>query len=79
MIKPSNGLSVDAELVVGDKEEQINTDIGNTITEQTANRINNVYKNDPFIILLALIGWMLPSPGHIWQGFLILLPWVKRK
>ena len=29
--------------------------------------------------LLMILGWIAPSPSNIWQGFLNLLPWRKKK
>ena len=29
--------------------------------------------------LLMILGWIMPSPSNIWNGFLNLLPWRKKK
>ena len=78
------GISADAELTVGDKEENITaeTQFGGR-QEQTAQTINNV--NDiplSWIILFTIIaGWAIPSPAECGRGVLVflkaLLPWSR--
>ena len=67
----SNGIAVDAELTVGDKKEEINTEVGRQITNsnQAAETIENNINSVPltFLVLLVL-GWLLPSPNEIWKG-----------
>lgn len=29
-------------------------------------------------MLLMVLGWLLPSPGSIWRGFVDILPWRKK-
>ena len=67
----SNGISVDAELTVGDKQEEINTEIGRNTTsmeysaEEVSNQITNI---SPMFLFLLILGWLLPSPNEIWKG-----------
>lgn len=67
----SNGIAVDTELTVGDKKEEINTEVGGTVNNsaQTAATIENHIDNIPFTVLLLLVlGWLLPSPNEMWKG-----------
>lgn len=65
-----SGLSVDAELTVGDKEEQVNTELqaGDRIQGEnvTVNETNTV---SPFILLLLIAGWVLPTPQGLWRSW----------
>lgn len=74
----SNGIS--AELTVGDKQEDINTTVGETTNKQQAEEIVNYVDNIPPLVLIMLVlGWLLPSPTEIWKGFLNLFTfWRKR-
>ena len=82
MPSASKGLDVDAELVVGDKQEDINTQVGDR-TEQRAGSITNV--NDiPFsyvLLFMLMAGWAIPSPSEMGKGIVrflkLLLPWAK--
>ena len=72
LVKPSPGVSVDAELTVGDKSETIATEVtGKTETiTNTAENINitNVDKNPGFFwSLLFFLGWLLPGPPIPWK------------
>ena len=68
MIKPSSpGLSVDTELVVGDKEQQVNTDIGHTTNTAETISIQNVDESPSFLFMfLMVLGWIMPDPARIW-------------
>ncbi len=82
MVKPSSGLSVDTELVVGDKQQAVNTDIGGTTNTAETIEITNVDENPSFLwSLLFLLGWLAPAPPIPWAkiggGFLKILPWSK--
>ena len=68
MIKPSSGLSVDTEIVAGDKTQTVHTELGQT--SNTADKIqienNNVDYVTLGLLLLSVatgvVGWMLPVP-----------------
>tara|TARA_R110000772_G_scaffold144025_1_gene253572 strand:- start:1071 stop:1331 length:261 start_codon:yes stop_codon:yes gene_type:complete len=79
----SNGVAVDAELTVGDKKEEINTEIGGTVNNsaQSAKTIENHINNIPFTVLLLLVlGWLLPSPNEMWKGLKgMVLFWRQKK
>ena len=70
-IKPSSGLAVDTELVVGDKHQTVETRIGETTN--TADTITQNIDKVDYVMMGALvtsvaagvIGWMLPVPGFI--------------
>jgi hypothetical protein len=83
-IKPaSDGISVDAEMTIGDKKEEVNTEVvgEKTTTHNVADKVYNTYQemNEAapwWIILLLILGWVLPAPHHMWDGLLKLF---KRK
>lgn len=68
------GLEVNTELVVGDKQEHNEGQIGH---KQKAETINNINEIPLTVLLVMVLGWLLPSPVEIWRGFIKLLPWVK--
>ena len=72
-----NAPHLDAEVTVGKKEESINTEV-RAGDNQEAGIINNISEADPWLILVACIGWMLPSASDMWRGFMKLIPWSKR-
>jgi hypothetical protein len=61
LFKPSGG--VDAELVVGDKTQEVNTQIGNQEAQQIVNNDNVPV----WIILFGVAGWLLPTPTTMWK------------
>ena len=71
-ILPTNdGVAVDAELTVGDKQEDINTDLqqGDRIAGENV-RVEKTEINEasPLILGLLILGWCLPTPLGIWKG-----------
>ena len=82
--KPSQGLSVDAEMTIGDKQEDINTDVkiaeeANTITAETVTTNKTEINNGAswWMVGLLILGWILPSPAQMWKHVTALLK-VKR-
>ena len=68
----SNG--IDAEVTVGKKQEEINTEVGRQETNQQAQTIENYVDNiPPLVLLLLILGWMMPTPTQIWKGFMRLI------
>lgn len=74
MLKPSSGLAVETELVVGDKNQTVNTELG-----QTNNRADNITQNIDSVdyvtlgllilsVITGVIGWMLPVPKFMRKG-----------
>lgn len=57
--------SLDAELVVGQKTTDYNGKIGDDITAEV---INNIQDIPTSFLLIAILGWILPSPIEIWKG-----------
>lgn len=62
---------IDAEVTVGKKQEEVNTEVGRSVsnTNQAASEIENNINNVPFLFLILLVlGWLLPSPNEMWKG-----------
>ena len=58
------GLEVNTELIVGDKEQELQ--VGDN---QTAQSIVNHYEAPPIeLIALACLGWLLPTPAGMYRG-----------
>ena len=76
-IKPSGGVKVDTEIVAGDKEETVATDVAGEKTVNTADNITyNIHeeKKGPSVwwVAFAFSGWLLwfvKSPQEIWRRF----------
>lgn len=73
LIKPSSGLSVDTEIVAGDKKQEVRTEIGaetNTYTAETI--VNNVTSSANIgWIIFGIVGLMLPTPTrmyYLWKN-----------
>jgi hypothetical protein len=88
VVKPSSG--IDAELTVGDKSEEINTQLGNkeivtNNAEQVGDRVEkqiNITENIPlWLVLLLILGWIMPTPTNIWRGFVkgFKLLWLRKE
>ena len=85
-IKPSSGISVDTEIVAGDKHEEIASGavVGKKeTTHNTADAITQTYNsvNEQYpwwVVALLILGWVLPSPSQMWLALLRLLPWHRR-
>ncbi len=85
MTPAKDGISLDAELTVGDKDETIETNVGTDSYTQQAQQITNV-RDIPlsWVLLFTLMaGWAIPSPQQMGAGFLsflkLLLPWAGRR
>ena len=71
MVKPSSGLSVDTELVVGDKEQVVHTELATT--NNTADNITQNIDNVDYVTLgllllsvaTGVVGWMAPVPKFL--------------
>ena len=70
----SKGLSVDTELTVGDKNQTVNADVAavKNTTTNTADTISitKVDNTSKFMVILALLGWVLPTPSSMWSSFM---------
>jgi len=51
-------------------DNKVNTE---RVEKLTINEVN------PWIILLLILGWLLPSPGEIWRGFLQMIRVIRGK
>ena len=71
------GLSVDTELVVGDKNQDLEIQVGN-VNHQAAKTINN-QNAPPILILLLVLGWVLPTPATMIRWMLSKIPFVGKK
>ena len=56
--------------------EQSNDD--NKVNTETVETIN-INEIPPWVILLLILGWLLPSPSEIWRGFLRLIRTARGK
>lgn len=75
-----DGLSVDTEIVAGDKEETIEAGTGATIgnresvdqsnTAEVVNQTITTVNESPalWLYLLGLLGWLLPTPRSMWEA-----------
>lgn len=78
MFTPGPSLGVDTEIVAGDKEEKVETNVGDsstTLTTQKADTINNVQDIPLMYILLftLMAGWAIPDPATMGRGFLMMI------
>ena len=74
----SNG--IDAELTVGQKQEAINTHVGESNSQQQAEEITNYVDNiPPMVLFMLILGWLLPSPSEMWRGLTGLFTWGRNK
>lgn len=81
VLKPTPGLSVDTEIVAGDKKEEVNTDVTGEKTVNTAENITyNITEDnvDYTLFIVALIGWIAPSPRQIWLSIKQWVTFIKR-
>ena len=79
LVKPSNGIEASAEVVVGDKNQALNAEVSGTKNTAEQISIQNIEEVPLSFMILAMLGWLLPSPGAIWRGLLQLLPWAKKE
>ena len=67
MVNPfsNDGLSVDAELTVGDKNQAVNTEVG-TSNQQADTIVNNITESANLgWIVFGMLGWLAPSPQEL--------------
>jgi len=70
-----SGISVDAELVVGDKQIATEVTGKKEVTNNTAETVYNTYQevNEqyPFwVTALIVLGWVLPTPSEMWNNLM---------
>lgn len=86
IIKPKpGGISVETEIVAGDKEEQINSEVvgKKEVTTNTADSIVQTYnianREYPFwVVALLILGWVLPTPSQIIKNISSWRPYGKK-
>lgn len=62
IVSPSKG-GIDTEIVVGDKNQTVSTEVG----KQEAESISNITDTSPFLLALAMLGWFLPTPQGLFR------------
>ena len=67
-----SGPSLEVETVVGDKEEAVVGNIGDSseiVSESITGGVNTTYIADtpPWVWLLMILGWMSPSPTDMYK------------
>ena len=78
MFTPSSGLSVDTEIVAGDKSQTVDVTGEKNSTTNTADAITQTYNtvNEQYpwwVLALLILGWVLPSPSQMWEQLLKLV------
>lgn len=69
MIKPSGGLDVSSEVVVGDKNQAVDVGVGGTTNTADSINIQNTDEGPGFwFMLLFALGWLLPGPYELMRG-----------
>jgi len=75
-----DGPSLDVETVVGDKEESVVGQVGDTseiVSESITGGVNttNIEEMPPWVVLLLILGWLLPSPKVIYDE---IKSWIRK-
>ena len=70
---PHFEVKYEKEEIKGKKEEENEIKVAQSESNQTATTIINNQDIPIEFMLLAVIGWLLPSPNEIWRGFLNLV------
>lgn len=73
LVKPSDGIAVETEIVARDKNQTIQAEVGATSTTNKAEAIEITNNNVDYVVLGAfatslitgVIGWMLPVPSFM--------------
>ena len=82
---PSGGLEVEANIGSTIEKEEAVVALKGEETTIKAERIEGGINKTTIqevpmeFMVLMLLGWMLPSPGEMWRGFLKILPWRRDK
>lgn len=72
MLSGSSGPSLEVDTTVGDKEESVVGQVGSSTeiaSESITGGINttNVQDIPPWVLLVLVLGWMLPSPTVLYK------------
>ena len=81
ILDPSSGPSLEVDTTVGDKEEAVVGQVGDSSqisTESLTGGVNttNIQETPPWVVLLLIIGWVLPGPREMYAE---VKSWFKRK
>ena len=81
MLSGSSGPSLEVDTTVGDKEESVVGQVGDTSTistESLSGGVNTTYIEDTpaWVWLVMILGWMAPSPRDIYNE---IKSWFRRK
>ena len=66
------GPSLEVDTTLGDKNQEVQ--VGDK-----AESITNVQEVPMEFMLLMVLGWLLPSPGEMWRGFVGVLPFGNKR
>lgn len=75
-----NGISVDAQ--IGDREINTEVDTGDSseIHASEIDTINYIDEGPDYpLIFLLILGWILPDPARLWQWFINLFKFWRKK
>lgn len=81
ILDPKGAPSLEVDTTIGDKEEAVVGQVGNSseiVAESLSGGVNTTYVQDTpiWVWLIAILGWMFPSPGSIYSE---IKSWFKRK
>jgi len=65
LVSPSSKGGINTEIVAGDKNQEIHTEIG--ATAQTAETIVNTQNAPVWLMVLAALGWFMPTPQGMFK------------
>ena len=72
LLDPSSGPSLEVDTTVGDKEEAVVGQVGDSseiVSESITGGVNttNIQETPPWLYLVCILGWMAPSPRDIYN------------
>ena len=72
LLDPSSGPSLEVDTTVGDKEESVVGQVGDSseiVSESITGGVNttNIQETPPWLYLVCILGWMAPSPRDIYN------------
>jgi hypothetical protein len=72
MLSGGSGPSLEVDTTVGDKEESIVGQVGDTrvVTAESLTggvHTTTIHDTPPWVLLLAVLGWMMPRPSEIYK------------
>ena len=81
VLDSNKGPSLEVDTTVGDKEEAVVGQVGDTseiVSESITGGVHTTYIEDtpPWVVLLLILGWLLPSPGSMYNE---IKSWTRRR